>query len=63
MINEANCDPNMFKAICSSIDKLDKMSWADVREELIKTKGVTEEQAEVIGELTKYKGQPLKLLE
>ena len=31
MINEANCDLSMFKAICSSIDKLDKMSWAEVR--------------------------------
>ena len=52
----------MFKAICSSVDKLDKMSWADVRDELIKTKGVTEEQAEVIGKLTKFKGEPIKLL-
>lgn len=32
MINEANCDPEKFKSICSSIDKLDKMSWEEVRE-------------------------------
>lgn len=32
MINEANCNPDMFKAICSSIDKLDKMSWAEVKD-------------------------------
>lgn len=63
MINEANCNPDMFKAICSSIDKLDKMSWAEVKDQLIKAKGVTEEQADVIGGLTKYKGEPLRLLE
>ena len=42
MINEAGCNPDMFKSICSSIDKLDKMSWEEVREELVKTKGVSE---------------------
>ena len=63
MTNEANCDPQLFKAICSSIDKLDKMSWAEVKEELVKVKGVSEEQADVIGELTKYRGEPAKLLE
>ena len=39
----------MFKAICSSIDKLDKMPWAEVKEELIKVKGVKEEQADILG--------------
>lgn len=28
MINEAGCNPEMFKNICSSIDKLDKLSWS-----------------------------------
>lgn len=28
MINEAGCNPEMFKTICSSIDKLDKQPWA-----------------------------------
>ena len=53
----------MFKTICSSVDKLDKMSWNDVREELVKVKGVPEKSADIIGNLTKFKGKPLELLE
>jgi histidyl-tRNA synthetase len=30
-----------FKAVCSSIDKLDKASWSTVRAELIKDKHLT----------------------
>lgn len=41
MISEANCDPTKFKTICSSIDKLDKQPWAEIRKELIETKGLT----------------------
>lgn len=33
----------MFKTVCSSIDKLDKMSWEEVRKELVEKKNVTEE--------------------
>ena len=32
VIKEASCDENNFKMICSSIDKLDKMSWELVKE-------------------------------
>lgn len=31
MIREAKCDPELFKAICSSIDKLDKLPWKEVK--------------------------------
>ena len=41
MIDEAGCSHEMFKTICSSIDKLDKMPWNEVQAELI-TKGVNE---------------------
>ena len=53
----------MFKTICSSIDKLDKMSWNDVRDELVKVKGVPEKSADIIGSLTQFKGKPCELLE
>ena len=53
----------MFKTICSSIDKLDKMSWNDVKEELVKVKNVPEKSADIIGSLTKFKGKPFELLE
>jgi hypothetical protein len=33
-------DKSAFKSICSSIDKLDKLEWADVKKELI-DKGCT----------------------
>lgn len=62
VIREAGCCEELFKAICSSIDKLDKQPWSEVRAELI-TKGVTEEQVEVIGKLVAFKGEPLKLLD
>lgn len=41
MVKEAGCNPDMFKTICSSIDKLDKQPWSEVEVEL-KAKGVSE---------------------
>ena len=35
-----------FKTICSSIDKLDKESWANVKKELVEVKGVEEPMAD-----------------
>ena len=40
MIQLAGCEKRKFKAICSSIDKLDKETWETVREELMVTKGL-----------------------
>lgn len=31
MIKEANCESDKFKTICSSIDKLDKQPWTEIR--------------------------------
>ena len=41
MINLSGCEQRKFKAICSSIDKLDKETWETVRDELINQKGLT----------------------
>jgi len=41
MVDLAGCEKRKFKAICSSIDKLDKEEWEDVRDELINMKGLT----------------------
>lgn len=38
-----------FKIICSSIDKLDKMSWEDVKKEMCTEKGLDEKVADLIG--------------
>uniref|UniRef100_A0A8C8TIE5 histidine--tRNA ligase n=1 Tax=Peromyscus maniculatus bairdii TaxID=230844 RepID=A0A8C8TIE5_PERMB len=38
-----------FRTICTSMDKLDKMSWEDVRHEMVAQKGLTPEVADRIG--------------
>lgn len=42
MVDIAGCEKRKFKAICSSIDKLDKEPWNKVRDELINMKGLNE---------------------
>lgn len=37
----SECEPQKFKTICSSIDKLDKESFEDVAKELIEEKGLS----------------------
>jgi histidyl-tRNA synthetase len=43
MIQLAGCEQRKFKAICSSIDKLDKEPWSVVKDELMNQKGLNEE--------------------
>lgn len=45
-----------FRTICSTVDKLDKMSWEDVRSEMVKEKGLSEEAADQIGEYVSLQG-------
>ncbi|KAM8910840.1 histidine--tRNA ligase isoform 2-T2 [Spinachia spinachia] len=45
-----------FRTICSTVDKLDKMSWEDVRKEMVNEKGLSEEAADQIGEYVSLKG-------
>uniref|UniRef100_A0A0N4ZKN5 histidine--tRNA ligase n=1 Tax=Parastrongyloides trichosuri TaxID=131310 RepID=A0A0N4ZKN5_PARTI len=42
---------NEFKNVCSSIDKLDKQPWEEIKEELVKTKFINED---VVDKLEKY---------
>ena len=42
MIQIANIPSDKFKTVCSSVDKLDKLPWAEVQAELIK-KEITED--------------------
>jgi len=60
----AICDvaDEMFRTICSSVDKLDKMSWAEVKKEML-TKGLEEEKADKIWEFVQLRGKPKELLE
>ncbi|TFK39360.1 histidyl-tRNA synthetase [Crucibulum laeve] len=44
--------------ISSAVDKLDKMSWADVKKEMTEEKGLDPAVADKIGEYVKHKGGP-----
>jgi histidyl-tRNA synthetase len=48
MFQVCGVPPELFKPICSSIDKLDKMSWEEVKQEMCKVKGLDEEVADKI---------------
>uniref|UniRef100_A0A671MVW6 histidine--tRNA ligase n=1 Tax=Sinocyclocheilus anshuiensis TaxID=1608454 RepID=A0A671MVW6_9TELE len=39
-----------FRTICSTVDKLDKMAWEDVKKEMVNEKGLSEDVADRIGE-------------
>ncbi|KAM4733024.1 histidine--tRNA ligase isoform 1-T1 [Anableps anableps] len=45
-----------FRTICSTVDKLDKMPWEDVRKEMVDEKGLSEEAADQIGEYVSLHG-------
>ncbi|XP_004477920.2 histidine--tRNA ligase, mitochondrial isoform X1 [Dasypus novemcinctus] len=45
-----------FRAICSSIDKLDKRSWEEVRHEMVAKKGLASEAADQIGDYIQLRG-------
>jgi histidyl-tRNA synthetase len=47
-----------FRPICSAVDKLDKLSWSDVKDEMINEKGLTEIVADKIGEFVLQQGNP-----
>ena len=54
-----------FKTICSSIDKLDKEPWEEVRREMTVEKGLSEEAADAVGRFVVLKspvGSPQQLL-
>lgn len=63
MVDLSGCEKRKFKAICSSIDKLDKEPWDKVKEELITMKGLTEEMTNKLHKFVQYIGSPLELLE
>ncbi|XP_029986543.1 histidine--tRNA ligase isoform X2 [Sphaeramia orbicularis] len=45
-----------FRTICSTVDKLDKMSWEDVKKEMVNEKGLSEQAADQIGEYVSMQG-------
>jgi histidyl-tRNA synthetase len=51
-----------FRAICSSVDKLDKSPWEEVRAEMINEKHLDPAAADAIGEFVKIKGTSEEVL-
>ncbi|KAL0839693.1 hypothetical protein ABMA28_016344 [Loxostege sticticalis] len=45
-----------FRTTCSTVDKLDKSPWEEVRAEMINEKGITPEAADRIGEYVRLNG-------
>ncbi|KAI1902587.1 hypothetical protein AGOR_G00017430 [Albula goreensis] len=45
-----------FRTACSSVDKLDKLPWEEVRKEMVSEKGLAPETADLIGEYVKNQG-------
>lgn len=46
---------DLFRPVCSSVDKLDKLSWEEVKAEMM-TKGLSSEVADKVGEFIKQSG-------
>ncbi|URE07726.1 Anticodon binding domain [Musa troglodytarum] len=51
-----------FRAVCSSIDKLDKQPFEQIKKELVVEKGLAVETADKIGAFVKKRGPPLEIL-
>ncbi len=49
--------PDKIRTISSAVDKLDKMSWVDVKKEMTDEKGLDAAVADKIGEYVKHKGR------
>merc|ERR1711970_811536 len=47
---------DMFRTICSSVDKLDKTPWDEVKKEMTEEKGLEEAAADRIGEFVRMSG-------
>ncbi|XP_015957226.1 histidine--tRNA ligase, cytoplasmic [Arachis duranensis] len=62
MMEICGVPPEKFRTICSSIDKLDKQSFEQIRKEMVEEKGLTAETADRIETYVKEKGSPLALL-
>ncbi|CAO2834412.1 unnamed protein product [Amaranthus hypochondriacus] len=62
MLDICGVPPEKFRTICSSIDKLDKQSFEQIKREMVEEKGLTAETADRIGSFVKERGSPLGLL-
>ncbi|GAB6033040.1 Histidine--tRNA ligase, cytoplasmic [Chamberlinius hualienensis] len=57
MFERCGVPKDKFRTICSSVDKLDKTPWAEVKAEMINEKNLEESVADKIGEYVKHNGR------
>lgn len=57
MFDSCGVPQNKFRTICSSVDKLDKSPWEEVRKEMIDEKGLSSDVADRIGEYVRLNGK------
>ncbi|PON95174.1 Aromatic amino acid lyase [Trema orientale] len=62
MLEICGVPPEKFRTICSSIDKLDKQPFDQIKKEMVEEKGLTVKTADRIGDFVKERGPPLELL-
>ena len=62
IINISGISDDKYRTVCSSVDKLDKEEWTDVKKEILE-KGITEEQSEKLWTFVQLKDKPKVLLE
>ncbi|KAK2616775.1 Cytoplasmic and mitochondrial histidine tRNA synthetase [Conoideocrella luteorostrata] len=56
MFTVAGVTEDKIRTISSAVDKLDKMSWEDVKKEMVEEKGLSAEVADRIGEYVRHAG-------
>lgn len=56
MFEACGVPSTLFRTICSTVDKLDKSPWAEVRKEMIEEKHLDEATADGIGEYVRMSG-------
>lgn len=56
MFELAGISDKDFKTVCSSVDKLDKSPWEEVRKELIEEKKIDQEAVDKLGNYVRARG-------
>lgn len=62
MTEVAGVPPEKFKTVCSSVDKLDKQEWSEVRNELVSVKGLSPQSADKLWEFLQINGEPFSVV-
>lgn len=62
MFAVAGVSEDKIRAISSAVDKLDKLSWGEVKQEMVEQKGLPESVADQIGQFVRNRGNLAEIL-